>query len=67
MGRWDGMFTRGRRHLQRVAERRLPAGLAIAVLDAGATKAAHQPAPEGSRVMIDPASHPCCLATQIPD
>ncbi len=34
---------------------------------AGATRAATQPNPERWRVMIDPAGHPFCLTTLIPD
>lgn len=33
----------------------------------GATKASQQPAPDRWRVLIDPAGHPFCLTTQIPD
>jgi hypothetical protein len=33
----------------------------------GATKADYQPAPELWRVFLDPAGHPFCLTTQIPD
>ncbi len=36
-------------------------------LAAGATKAAVQPNPTQWRVMIDPAGHPFCLSTLIPD
>jgi catechol 2,3-dioxygenase-like lactoylglutathione lyase family enzyme len=36
-------------------------------LGLGATKAAVQPAPERYRVLLDPASHPFCLTTQIPE
>ncbi len=38
-----------------------------AVLAAGATKADTQPAPDRWRVMIDPAGHPFCLSSQIPE
>ncbi len=38
-----------------------------AALEAGAAKSEHQPTPERWRVMIDPAGHPFCLTTQIPD
>ena len=49
--------------------------LAVADLDeaealataAGATKADAQPSPERWRVMLDPAGHPFCLSTRIPD
>lgn len=34
---------------------------------AGARKAAVQPEPDNWRVMIDPAGHPFCLNSQIPD
>ncbi len=33
----------------------------------GATLAAAQPAPGRWRVLLDPAGHPFCLSTQIPD
>ncbi len=33
----------------------------------GAVKAAEQPGPEKFRVLLDPAGHPFCLSTQIPD
>ncbi len=33
----------------------------------GATRAADQPAPDRYRVMFDPAGHPFCLTTQIPE
>lgn len=33
----------------------------------GATVAALQPAPDRWRVLFDPAGHPFCLSTQIPD
>lgn len=33
----------------------------------GATRAADQPAPERWRVLLDPAGHPFCLSTQIPE
>jgi len=32
-----------------------------AVLDLGATKAAHQPRPDRWRVLLDPAGHPFCI------
>jgi hypothetical protein len=38
-----------------------------AAIAAGARKAAFQPAPGSWRVMIDPAGHPFCLNSQIPD
>jgi catechol 2,3-dioxygenase-like lactoylglutathione lyase family enzyme len=44
----------------------LEAAEALAVA-AGATKASVQPSPERWRVMIDPAGHPFCLSTLIPD
>lgn len=37
------------------------------VLALGATKATTQPAPETYRVFLDPAGHPFCLTTMIPD
>jgi len=33
----------------------------------GARRAAEQPAPDRWRVLLDPAGHPFCLSTQIPD
>ncbi len=33
----------------------------------GATVAAGQPAPDRYRVLLDPAGHPFCLSTQIPE
>ena len=33
----------------------------------GATEAAHQPAPDQWRVMVDPVGHPFCLSTVRPD
>ena len=33
----------------------------------GARKAAHQPGPERWGVLLDPAGHPFCLTTQIPE
>lgn len=33
----------------------------------GATRAAFQPAPDRFVVLLDPAGHPFCLSTQIPD
>ncbi len=49
--------------------------LAVADLDAaqsealrlGATRAPHQPEPGRWRVLLDPAGHPFCLSTQIPE
>ena len=44
--------------------------LAQAELDAvalGARRAHHQPAPDSYVVLLDPAGHPFCLTTQIPD
>ena len=44
--------------------------LAQAELDAvglGARKAEHQPAPDRYVVLLDPAGHPFCLTTQIPE
>jgi catechol 2,3-dioxygenase-like lactoylglutathione lyase family enzyme len=38
-----------------------------AALGAGAIKAPVQPSPERWRVLIDPAGHPFCLSTLIPD
>jgi hypothetical protein len=36
-------------------------------LQLGAVKAEFQPQPDDWRVMLDPAGHPFCLTTQIPD
>jgi hypothetical protein len=36
-------------------------------LELGATRATHQPAPDSFVVLLDPAGHPFCLTTQIPD
>jgi hypothetical protein len=44
----------------------LDAAEAIAVA-LGARKPEQQPCPHEYRVVIDPAGHPFCLATQIPD
>ena len=49
--------------------------LAVTDLDAaesealrlGAVRAEEQPAPDRYRVLFDPAGHPFCLSTQIPD
>ena len=38
-----------------------------AALALGATKADTQPSPDSWRVLIDPAGHPFCLTTLIPD
>jgi hypothetical protein len=38
-----------------------------AAITAGATRASAQPSPDRWRVMIDPAGHPFCLTTLIPD
>ena len=43
--------------------------LGAAVGDAerlGARQAAHQPAPDHRRILLDPAGHPFCLTTQVP-
>lgn len=44
----------------------LPAAVAAAVA-LGARLADHQPNPDGWQVLIDPAGHPFCLTTLIPD
>ncbi len=36
-------------------------------LGLGATRASEQPAPDRYRVLADPAGHPFCLSTQIPE
>jgi catechol 2,3-dioxygenase-like lactoylglutathione lyase family enzyme len=36
-------------------------------IEAGATKADGQPSPDRWRVMLDPAGHPFCLSTLIPE
>ena len=38
-----------------------------AILAAGATKAGTQPAPDRWRVLIDPAGHPFCITTLVPE
>jgi hypothetical protein len=38
-----------------------------AALALGAVRAVEQPSPDRWRVMIDPAGHPFCLSSQIPD
>lgn len=38
-----------------------------AALALGATRAAEQPAPDRWRVLIDPAGHPFCITTLIPE
>jgi catechol 2,3-dioxygenase-like lactoylglutathione lyase family enzyme len=43
-------------------ESSVPAALAL-----GATEAAHQPAPDAWRVLVDPVGHPFCLSTVRPD
>ena len=39
----------------------------VVALEAGATKATVQPAPDDWRVMLDPAGHPFCLNVRPPD
>jgi hypothetical protein len=39
----------------------------LKALGLGAVKADYQPQPERWRVMLDPAGHPFCLTTQIPE
>ncbi len=43
-------------------ESTVPAAIAL-----GATEAAHQPAPDQWRVMLDPIGHPFCLSSVRPD
>ena len=43
-------------------ESTVPAAIAL-----GATEAAHQPAPDQWRVLLDPIGHPFCLSTVRPD
>jgi hypothetical protein len=38
-----------------------------AAIEVGATKASTQPSPELWRVLLDPAGHPFCITTLIPD
>lgn len=38
-----------------------------AALGLGARKADHQPSPDRWRVLVDPAGHPFCITTLIPD
>jgi glyoxalase superfamily protein len=42
-------------------------GAAPTAVALGATKASIQPNPEAWRILIDPAGHPFCLTTLIPD
>jgi Glyoxalase-like domain len=42
-------------------------GAEMAALALGATRAVEQPAPDRWRVLIDPAGHPFCITTLIPD
>jgi hypothetical protein len=42
-------------------------GAERAAVAAGAVKAAHQAGPDRYRVLLDPAGHPFCLTSQIPD
>jgi hypothetical protein len=39
----------------------------VEALRLGARRAADQPAPDRWRVLLDPAGHPFCLSTQIPE
>jgi hypothetical protein len=62
---WPDGTQRQQFHLDVAVE-----NLDAAVSDAtalGATVAAHQPAPDLWRVLIDPAGHPLCLSTVRPD
>jgi hypothetical protein len=43
-------------------ESTVPAAIAL-----GATEAAHQPAPDQWRILLDPVGHPFCLSTVRPD
>jgi hypothetical protein len=42
-------------------------GAEAEALRLGATPVANQPAPGRWRVLVDPAGHPFCLSTQIPE
>jgi catechol 2,3-dioxygenase-like lactoylglutathione lyase family enzyme len=37
------------------------------LLEAGARRAEHQPAPDRWLVLLDPAGHPFCITTELPD
>jgi catechol 2,3-dioxygenase-like lactoylglutathione lyase family enzyme len=39
----------------------------VTALALGAAKASHQPNPETWRVLLDPAGHPFCITTMIPE
>ncbi len=62
---WPGGATPKQIHLD-LAVDDLDAAEAEA-LRLGAMRAVDQPAPERWRVLLDPAGHPFCLSTQIPD
>jgi hypothetical protein len=44
-----------------------PCALAAEALALGAAKANTQPSPDRWRVLLDPAGHPFCITTLIPD
>ncbi|MGA8114611.1 MAG: VOC family protein [Actinocatenispora sp.] len=62
---WPHGPQRQQMHLDLAAED-LDADVAAAIA-LGATEAAHQPAPDRWRVMLDPVGHPFCLSVVRPD
>jgi Glyoxalase-like domain len=62
---WPGDETPKQIHLD-LAVKDLVGG-ARELLDLGATRCEMQPNPESYLVFLDPAGHPFCLTTQIPD
>ena len=62
---WPGDAVPKQVHLE-IAVRDLEAAEASA-LALGATKPAVQPNPDAWRVLLDPAGHPFCITTMIPD
>lgn len=62
---WPDGPQRQQLHLDVAVEELNPASEAAVAL--GATAAAHQPAPDQWRVLLDPAGHPFCLTAVRPD
>ena len=62
---WPGGVLPKQMHLD-LAVDDLDAGVARAV-SLGAVRAESQPAPDRFVVLLDPAGHPFCLTTQIPE
>ncbi len=62
---WPDGGQRQQMHLD-LAARDLESDVAAAVA-LGAREADHQPAPDRWRVLLDPAGHPFCLSTMLPD